>query len=95
MLIWGIRWFATTLGQLSYNCSHCGKTTVHSAIIRTGKFTLFFIPLFPIGKQYLIACNLCGLRLKAVDNLRAQLEVWGKTGKFPATQGATISASNN
>lgn len=86
MLIWGIRWIAITLGQLSYRCSHCQKTTVHSAIIRKGKFTLFFIPIFPIGKQYFIACNLCGLRLKAIGNLQGQLEVWEKTGKFRETQ---------
>jgi len=95
MLIWGIRWFTTTLGQLSYSCSHCQKTTVYSAIIRRGKFTLFFIPIFPIGRQYLIVCNLCGLRLKAVDNLRAQLEAWEKTGKFPEAQRVGAPASNN
>ena len=95
MLIWGIRWFATTLGQLSRMCSHCGKTTVHSAIVRKGKFTLFFIPLFPIGKQYLISCNLCGLRLKAVENLRAQLEVWDKTGTFPAPQNVGTLSSHS
>jgi transcription elongation factor Elf1 len=95
MLIWGTRWSAITLGQLAYTCSRCGKTTVHSAIIRKGKFTLFFIPIFPIGKQYLIACNLCGLRLKAVDNLRTQLEQWKQTGKFPEAQQVSASASNN
>jgi hypothetical protein len=91
MLIWGTRWSTTTPGQLPYNCSHCRKTTMYSAIVRKGKFTLFFIPLFPIGKQYQIACNLCGLRLKAVDNLRTQLEVWEKTGRFPEAQ--MVSAS--
>jgi hypothetical protein len=50
MLIWGTRWSTTTPGQLPYNCSHCRKTTMYSAIVRKGKFTLFFIPLFPIGK---------------------------------------------
>ena len=95
MLIWGIRWIAITLGQLSYSCSHCQKTTVHSAIIRKGRFTLFFIPIFPIGKQYLIVCNLCGLRLKAVGNLQAQLEVWEKTGKFPEPQKVGASVSTN
>jgi zinc-ribbon family len=86
MLIWGTRWSTVTLGQLSYLCSQCGKTTVHSAVIRKGKFTLFFIPIFPIRKQYLISCNLCGLRLKAVDDLRAQLVGLEQTGKLPGAQ---------
>jgi len=94
MLIWGIRWFTTTLGQLLYPCSQCGKKTVHTAIVRKGRFTLFFIPIFPIGKQYQILCNLCGLRLKAVDNLRAQLEVWEKTGRFPDAQTVGAQAPN-
>jgi zinc-ribbon family len=82
MLIWGIRWFTTVLGQLLYVCSHCQKSTMHTATVRKGRFTLFFIPIIPIGKQYLITCNLCGLRLKAVDNLRAQLETWEKPENF-------------
>jgi DNA-directed RNA polymerase subunit RPC12/RpoP len=86
MLIWGTRWSSVTLGQLSYACSQCGKTTVHTAAVRKGKFTLFFIPLFPISKQYVISCNLCGLRLKAVDNLRTQLEGLEQTGKLPGAQ---------
>jgi DNA-directed RNA polymerase subunit RPC12/RpoP len=90
MIIWGIRWFATTLGQLLYSCSNCGKKTAHSAVVQKGWFTLFFIPLIPIGKKYLIVCNLCGLRLKAVDNLKAQLEGWAKTGRFP--DGQTVGA---
>ena len=94
MLIWGIRWFTTTLGQLLYPCSQCGKKTVHTAIVRKGRFTLFFIPIFPIGKQYQILCNLCGLRLKAVDNLRAQLEVWEKTGRLPDAQTVGVLGPN-
>jgi len=92
MLIWGTRWSSTPLGQISYNCSQCGKQTVHTAYIRKGKFTLFFIPIFPISKQYLIACNLCGLRLKAVDNLLAQLENLEKTGNLSGTKEMAGSA---
>ena len=94
MLIWGIRWFTTTLGQLLYPCSQCGKKTVHSAVVQKGWFTLFFIPLIPIGKKYVIVCNLCGLRLKAVDNLRNQLETWEKTGRFPDPQTVGAQALN-
>ena len=94
MIIWGIRWFAKTLGQLLYGCSNCGKKTVHSAVVQKGWFTLFFIPLIPIGKKYVIVCNLCGLRLKAVDNLRNQLETWEKTGRFPDPQTVGAQALN-
>jgi hypothetical protein len=95
MLIWGIRWFTTVLGQLLYACTHCQKSTMHTATVRKGRFTLFFIPIFPIGKQYLITCNLCGLRLKAVDNLRAQLETWEKTGRLPEPQSVSVAVASN
>jgi len=86
MLIFGTRWTAVMLGQLLYVCSHCQKETMHSAIVRKGMFTLFFIPLIPIGRQYLITCNLCGLRLRAVGNLLAQLQQWEKTGQLPSVE---------
>lgn len=86
MLIWGIRWTTVILGQLLYACSHCQKQTMHSAIVRKGKFTLFFIPIFPVGRKYLIACDLCRLRLRAVGNLLAQLQQWDKTGQFPSAE---------
>jgi hypothetical protein len=83
MLIFGTRWTLVVLGQLLYSCSHCQKQTMHSALVNKGKFTLFFIPLFPIGKKYLISCNLCGLRNRAVGTLYLQLQQWEKTGQFP------------
>ncbi len=91
MLIFGTRWAAVVLGQITYSCSHCQRQTVHSAIVRTGKCTLFFIPLFPISKKYLISCNVCGLRLQAVDNLLGQLKDWERTGQLSS---AASAASN-
>lgn len=88
--IWGIRWKTVPLGQLAYNCSHCGRSTVHTAVVENGKFTLFFIPLIPIGKKYTIVCNSCGLRLKAVAKLQEQLKELERTGQLP-TSGPTES----
>jgi len=81
--IWGSRRTTKPLGQIEYSCSKCRKTAVHTANVVTGKFTFFFVPIFTLRKQYLIVCNLCGLRLKAVDNLLAQLQAWEKTGRLP------------
>jgi zinc-ribbon family len=86
MLILGTRWKAVTIGQLLYACSHCRKQTMHSTVVRRGKFTLFFIPLFPVGRKYFIVCNLCGLRLQATSDLLAQLQLWEKTGQFPSAE---------
>ena len=89
-VIFGRRWKETTLGQISYSCSHCAKTTFHSAIVRKGRFTLFFIPVIPLSTRYIIKCNMCGLKLKPVGTLHQQIVTWHRTGKFPAAvqQGA-------
>lgn len=84
----GTRWKGIPIGQFSYPCSKCGKSVVHTAAVQKGKLTLFFVPLIPIGKKYLLVCNLCGLRLKPVGNLLAQiqqLEAKAQTG-VPAKQ---------
>jgi hypothetical protein len=59
---------------------------MHSAMVNKGKFTLFFIPIFPIGRKDLIACNVCGLRRQAVGTLFLQLQQWEKTGDFPSPE---------
>jgi len=80
MLIWGIRWKIVPLGQLKYNCSHCGEPTFHTALAEKGKVTIFFIPLIPIGVKYMMVCNFCGMRLKAIGDLKEQLKGLERTG---------------
>jgi hypothetical protein len=36
-------------------------------------FTLFFIPVIPLGGSFLIRCNLCGLTLKCSPELKEQI----------------------
>jgi hypothetical protein len=81
MLIWGVRWKTVPLGQVAYHCSNCVRSTVHTALVERGKITVFFIPMIPIGTRYMIVCNLCGLRLKAVANLKEQLQELERTGE--------------
>jgi hypothetical protein len=82
--IWGIRRVTKPLGQMLYRCSHCGKQVMHSAFAQRSRFTLFFIPLIPLATSYGISCGLCGLRLRAVANLRQQLANWARTGQLAA-----------
>jgi hypothetical protein len=35
--------------------------------------TLFFIPVIPLGGNFLIRCNLCGLTLKCSPELKEQI----------------------
>jgi hypothetical protein len=78
----GSRWKGAPLGQFSYPCTKCGKSVVHTAGIQKGKLTVFFIPLIPIGKKYILVCNLCGLRRNPVGDLLAQIKGLEQRGQL-------------
>jgi hypothetical protein len=90
LLISGSKWRETPLGQVQYHCRKCGKTKYHTALVRRARFTLFFIPLFTFRTDYFIACNVCGIRSQAVNQLLAQLREWSTTGQFPVAIGAGV-----
>lgn len=47
--------------SLSTYCTGCQRDTVHKAFTQQSWFTLFFIPIFPIGAKHPHAiCNICG-----------------------------------
>ncbi len=60
MLIWGIRVSSMVLATFGYVCETCGTGAMHQLVKRVRKFTLFFIPLFPVGTRYLDTCTACG-----------------------------------
>jgi hypothetical protein len=71
--LFGMRRKAKVIGQMDRTCSKCARPTVHSAIESQRWFTLFFIPVIPVGSSYLVRCNLCGLTLKGSPELKTQL----------------------
>ena len=60
MIIWGFRVSVTALGTLVYVCERCGNNAAHQLAKRVRKFTLFFIPLFPVNTRYVDTCTACG-----------------------------------
>jgi ribosomal protein L37E len=80
----GVGWKPRALGQFHYRCSRCSKVTFHSAVVLRKSFILFFLPLLPLGKDYQIVCNLCGLRSKPVATLQDQMRERERTGQFSA-----------
>ena len=60
MLIFGLSVSEDLLSTLIYACETCGNSAAHRLIKRTRKFSLFFIPLFPVGTTYLDTCTACG-----------------------------------
>ena len=71
--LFGVRRKAKVLGQVERPCSKCSRNTMQSAIESQRWFTLFFIPVIPLGSSCAIRCNLCGLTLKGSPELKTQL----------------------
>lgn len=77
MLIFGTSTKMHQLAMLNLLCSFCGNPAAHSLRKRVTKFSLFFIPLFPVApaKHYL-QCTFCGgaseITKENADQLLAQ-----------------------
>ncbi|HST64334.1 MAG TPA: zinc-ribbon domain-containing protein [Mycobacteriales bacterium] len=64
MLIFGFRVTSALLTTLTYVCDRCGQPAAHHVVKRSRKFTLFFIPLFPVSTKYVDTCTYCGRTLE-------------------------------
>ena len=71
--LFGVRTKSKPIKQIQYPCSKCSRTTVFTAMESKRWFTLFFIPVIPLGGNFLIRCNLCGLTLKCSPELKEQI----------------------
>lgn len=60
-VIWGWRWNVERLEMLTLVCQRCGNPAAHGLYKRIMKFTLFFIPLFPVRVIYTLQCTFCGV----------------------------------
>ena len=60
--LFGVRTRSNGLAQIDQPCSKCSKHTIHTAVETKRWFTLFFIPIIPLGTSHLLGCNVCGLK---------------------------------
>jgi ribosomal protein L37E len=62
MLIFGMRRKSNIIGHVTKKCSHCGVICSHTQIESKKFFTVFFIPLIPLGTTHYTTCTSCGQR---------------------------------
>ncbi|MFI9382254.1 zinc-ribbon domain-containing protein [Kutzneria sp. NPDC052558] len=60
LLIWGTRRYVQQLLMTMLVCNNCHNPAAHALRKFTTKFTLFFIPLFPVSSRYQLQCTYCG-----------------------------------
>lgn len=60
-ILFGLRTSHRRLGVRTMTCDVCGATAAQGLVKRSTRFTLFFIPLFPVKRAtYLRECTHCG-----------------------------------
>ncbi|MFD9719893.1 zinc-ribbon domain-containing protein [Streptomyces sp. NPDC056500] len=85
MIIFGTKGYLHQLAMLTLVCGSCGNPAAHALRKRVTKFTLFFVPLFPVSTKYSTQCTFCGAEQKLVkeqaDRLLAQGDGWQQGGQ--------------
>jgi zinc-ribbon family len=96
LIIFGFRRKVSRLTVIFTMCSFCHTPAAH-AVTRLRKFfTLFFIPVLPIGTKYTTTCTLCGrsalISRETADKLVAFAQ---QSGEHPAgPSGMPLSPMN-
>jgi hypothetical protein len=60
MIIFGTSSRVTLLAIINFVCGNCHQPAAQRVFIRVLRFSLFFIPLFPLSKSRYVDCVYCG-----------------------------------
>jgi hypothetical protein len=79
MLIIGLSSRDFLVATLTFLCERCHQQGAHQLLRRVRRFSLFFVPLIPLGTRYVDVCTVCG---RSVDVPRAMAEQAAATGRL-------------
>ena len=80
MIIFGTKGYLYQLAILTLVCGQCGNPAAHTLRKRVTKFTLFFVPLFPISTKYLTQCTFCGAEQNVTNEQADHLQTQSTNG---------------
>ncbi|MDX2939085.1 zinc-ribbon domain-containing protein [Streptomyces ipomoeae] len=82
LIIFGTKGYVYQLAILTLVCGQCGNPAAHTLRKRVTKFTLFFVPLFPVSTKYQTQCTFCGAeqRVDAEQAVRLQAQAASGAG---------------
>lgn len=81
MIIFGTKGYLYQLAILTLVCGHCGNPSAHTLRKRVTKFTLFFVPLFPVSTKFATQCTFCGMEQRVAKEQAEQLQVQAAGGQ--------------
>lgn len=62
--IFGFKNSSRNLGLARATCPNCGNVAAQRVDRRKRAFSLFFIPIIPLGSSYTATCTACGVSTK-------------------------------
>jgi hypothetical protein len=71
--LFGFRTKAKPVLQIERPCSKCARSTMHGVVETKKWFTLFFIPVIPLGGNLFARCGVCGLTSKCTSEMKDQV----------------------
>ncbi|ARE78427.1 MULTISPECIES: zinc-ribbon domain-containing protein [unclassified Streptomyces] len=74
MIIFGTKLYLYQLAILTLACRRCGYSAAHTLTKHVSKFTLFFVPLFPVSTQYVTQCTYCGMEQAGTKEWAEQVQ---------------------
>ncbi|MEV8594581.1 zinc-ribbon domain-containing protein [Streptomyces sp. NPDC052012] len=80
MIIFGTKGYLYQLAILTLVCGQCGNPAAHTLRKRVTKFTLFFVPLFPVSTKYATQCTFCGAEQRVTAEQATQLQAQAAAG---------------
>ncbi|MFM9698934.1 zinc-ribbon domain-containing protein [Streptomyces europaeiscabiei] len=80
LIIFGTKGYLYQLAILTLVCGQCGNPSAHTLRKRVTKFTLFFVPLFPVSTKYQTQCTFCGAEQKVTAEQAEQLQAQNAGG---------------
>jgi hypothetical protein len=74
VIVLGTKGYLYQLAMLSLVCGRCGSPAAHALRKRVRKFTLFFVPLFPLSTTYATQCTSCGAEQRVTREQARRLQ---------------------
>jgi predicted RNA-binding Zn-ribbon protein involved in translation (DUF1610 family) len=71
VILFGWRTTVSVLATLVFVCERCGNNAAHHLARRRRWFTLFFVPVIPLGSSHQDTCTACG-RVVGVSTEQAE-----------------------
>jgi hypothetical protein len=77
LIIYGVKQYVQVLAVLQLVCGQCGNAAEHVLRKLTMKFTLFWIPLFPVNRKQTLFCTACECEQKLPKEQAMRLAAGG------------------